>query len=95
MQCPFCSKELTLDPKISFRESCFYCVRDLHCCFACHFYDTSAANECREPQADPVIDKEKANYCEYFQFANKGFSGQKEDPAIAAKRKLEELFKKK
>lgn len=95
MHCPHCLKELALDSKIPFRETCPHCVRDLHCCLACVFHDKGCSNECREPQADRVLDKEKANYCEYFQFAKKAVSGQGVDPAAEAKRRLEELFKKK
>jgi len=61
---------------------------------ACHFHDKGASNECRESSADRVLDKEKFNYCEYFEFAKKTISGQGVDPVLEAKRKLAELFKK-
>jgi hypothetical protein len=32
----------------------------------CKYYDPSAYNECRESVADRVVDKEKANYCDFF-----------------------------
>ncbi len=95
MHCPHCQKPLSLDPKISFREYCPFCMRDLHCCLACHFHDRGLSNECQETQAEPVLDKEKANYCEYFQFAKKNVSGQAIDQALKAKEKLAELFKRK
>ena len=38
----------------------------------CQHYDKSAYNECREPNADRVLDKEKANFCDYYKFGNPG-----------------------
>jgi hypothetical protein len=32
----------------------------------CEFYDTSVAKSCREPVAEEVKDKERANFCDYF-----------------------------
>ena len=32
----------------------------------CAFYSETSYNECKESQADRVLDKEKANYCDYF-----------------------------
>jgi hypothetical protein len=33
----------------------------------CRFYDTAAANACRETVAEAVTDKQRANFCGYFQ----------------------------
>ena len=32
----------------------------------CEFYDTSVAKSCREPVAEEVTDKKRANFCDYF-----------------------------
>lgn len=32
----------------------------------CRFYDTRKANHCAEPVAEPVQNKERANFCGYF-----------------------------
>lgn len=34
----------------------------------CEFYDTKSYNECRESMADRILEKEKANFCDYFKF---------------------------
>lgn len=93
LNCFKCGKENPTSDKVGFRESCFSCGQDLHCCKNCKFYDSSSYNECRETQADRVLDKEKANFCDYFQSG----TGQTPNtsPIDEAKRKLEELFKKK
>ena len=57
------------------KEECPHCSTDLHTCTHCSFYDTGSYNECREPQADVVKEKEKANFCDYFVW--QGASGEK------------------
>ena len=32
----------------------------------CEYYDPHSYNECREPIAERVLDKEKANFCDSF-----------------------------
>jgi hypothetical protein len=47
---------------------CAKCKTDLHVCKLCKFYDTSKPNQCQEPIiADPIKDKSRANFCDYFQ----------------------------
>lgn len=48
------------------RDECPACGADLHVCRMCEFYDTSVAKSCREPVAEEVTDKERANFCDYF-----------------------------
>ena len=62
-------------------------------CKNCEFYDTSAYNECKESQAERVVDKEKANFCDYFKYRSgkPGHSGTgAKDDAL---KKLDDLFK--
>jgi len=76
---------------VSRRESCPSCDADLHVCRQCEFYDTSAAKDCREPVADEVVDKERANACDYFR-PRFGVMGTENDEAAAARAKLSALF---
>ena len=94
MNCYFCRIVIN-EAKIYFRDECPSCGRDLHGCRNCFFYDPGAYQQCREPVTEPVRDKEKANYCDYFRPAQ-GVSGAATgaDPAAEAKKKLEDLFKK-
>lgn len=62
-------------------------------CKNCTWYDTTAANQCREPTAEFVSDKERANFCGMY----KPFGGSRSaanDEVASAKAKLEALFKK-
>ena len=61
-------------------------------CKNCRFYDPTAYNECREPSAEVVREKERANFCDYFEAGSgKGGNQSKEELLSAA----EALFKKK
>ncbi|MCB0321860.1 MAG: hypothetical protein KDD60_13120 [Bdellovibrionales bacterium] len=68
--CAHCGKEIPSLPSsahsVGRRETCPSCDGDLHCCLQCEFFDRSAYNECREPQADRVLDKDRSNHCDYF-----------------------------
>ena len=75
---------------------CPKCDADLHCCRNCTFYDLNAYNNCRESQAERVVDKEKANFCDYFRIgdgANKGLASNNQGKSNI-KSSLEDLFKK-
>ena len=81
--------------RVGRRDSCPKCDADLHSCRGCQFYDRSKNNQCSEPQADWVRDKEAANYCDYFHpnpilMAKGGRSG---SVAEDVKKKFDSLFK--
>jgi len=95
MICFSCHKEIPLlDNKVSFREECPHCRADAHVCKNCEFYDVKAYNECREPSAERVREKERSNLCEFFIPRKSGLdsAGSKADQLRAA---AEALFKKK
>ena len=47
-------------------DECQSCHAELHVCRMCVEYDTTVAKSCREPIAEEVKDKERANFCDYF-----------------------------
>ncbi len=57
----------------------------------CIFYDKHSYNECREPTAERLVDKEKANFCDFYKFGNQNEQSQAKDDALAA---ANALFKK-
>jgi hypothetical protein len=93
LRCTFCNEEVEFEGRVSRNDICPYCGRDLHCCLQCKFYDQGAYNECKEVSAERVVDKERANFCDYFIFngTKESGPGKKE----MAKQALENLFKKK
>lgn len=92
-RCFSCQREIRTVERVGRTESC-ECGADLHCCRNCRFYDPSAYNECRETQAERVLDKERANFCDYFELGGLPAVGPKND-AAQARRRLEALFRKK
>ncbi|HVO67924.1 MAG TPA: hypothetical protein VMT12_15715 [Syntrophales bacterium] len=91
--CYKCKKEVKVDKIIGRKDTCPSCQTDLRCCLNCRFYDLNAYNNCREPQADRVLDKDRSNFCDYFNFkdsASEEKSKQSNDPI---RKKLDDLFK--
>lgn len=73
-------------------ETCHSCGRELRVCKMCEFYDIHAYNECKESTAMRVVDKEKANFCDYFKLSEvSGSSAKSKDDILSA---AEALFKK-
>jgi hypothetical protein len=91
--CFNCQKEIVLLGKPGRRDECIHCRADVHVCKNCEFYDPKVYNECREPSADVVLEKERANFCDFFT-PHRGPRGGV-DKAAALRAAAEALFKKK
>lgn len=93
MQCWKCGQELkNLLLPFSRYEECNFCKADLHACIACKNYDPSVSDACREDRADFILDKDKANFCDYFKVNTHPYQKQDNKEAKAARAKLAELF---
>ncbi len=92
-QCRHCATSVPYDEPIPRDAECPGCGRDLRACAQCRHYDPAYHNACRETEADPVVDKDRRNFCEFFSFDRAPFkaaaSGAKQAEARA---KLEALF---
>lgn len=71
---------------------CAACHADLHVCKMCKFYDTRIAKHCREPIAEEVKDKERANFCAYLTVRMNAFSPDSQPNTDAARARLDALF---
>ena len=90
--CWNCGRELPDVPlPVGRGEECPECVAAVRACRMCRFYDPNVSNDCREPMADVVADKERANTCDYFSPASAG-KERDEGEAGEARAKLEALF---
>ena len=69
---------------------CRACGKDLHVCRQCSFYDTTKGKSCAEPIADEVRDKERANFCGYFELNGGAYGGNAQ--ADAAREQLAAMF---
>lgn len=93
INCYKCNTEtgLELHQSISRNEECPKCSADLRCCKMCEFYDPKAYNECKEPTADRILEKEKANFCDHFRLGSIDSSSNAKDDVMA---QANALFKK-
>ena len=90
--CYSCGAEWVEQEAPGFSVTCEKCGEFLHCCRNCRFHAPGQHNDCREPQADPVSDKDTRNLCEWFQFADRDAAGDSDHRGSAARAKLEALF---
>lgn len=60
----------------------------------CADYDVRVAKHCREPIAEEVSDKERANFCGYFAPRGGAFTARDTSAADQARLELEKLFGK-
>jgi len=92
--CQVCGESVPFDEPIPRDAECAGCGTDLRACVQCRHYDTSRNNSCTETEADPVADKTRRNFCEFFYFSRQkaaqrsGTSSREDD----ARRKLNALF---
>lgn len=90
--CWNCSQELTaLDYHRA--DTCTKCGKDTRVCKNCIFYDINYNNHCKENQADRNVEKEKANFCDYFKASGRAGGHTKTQDQMKAA--ADALFKKK
>lgn len=97
MECFACRApiELASGERVGVRDACPRCGADLRVCRNCAHHDPAAYNECREPQAERVADRERANRCEWFAPAGGGGATQGTGAAREdARAALDALFRK-
>lgn len=73
-------------------EECKACGAELHVCRMCVDYDTAVAKSCREPIAEEVKEKERANFCDYFKPRPDAYKPRDETAANSSRAALEAMF---
>ena len=73
-------------------EECKQCSAELHVCKLCEWYSVAVAKQCREPIAEEVKDKERANFCDYFKPRPGAYVKADVTAATQAKSALDALF---
>jgi hypothetical protein len=91
-QCHQCGAAVSVDEPLARDAECGSCGGDLRCCMNCRHYDTHFNNSCRETEADPVVDKNRRNFCEFFSFTREPFVKAGSGREVEARKKLERLF---
>lgn len=76
---------------LSRMAECRACRAQLHVCKMCSYYDTRVAKTCRETVAEEVNDKERANFCGYFQPRAEAHTSARND-TTRTRKELDALF---
>ena len=93
-RCYKCHREVSLTFNVPRHELCPYCASALHSCMNCIYYDEICPNKCSEAAADWVPDKEKANFCAFFQYSDLQTAMKKDMEIDKARAYWESLWKK-
>jgi hypothetical protein len=75
-------------------EECPKCRSELHVCRMCVDYDTSVAKHCREPIAEEVRDKTRANFCDFFKPRPDAYAAPNTAEVERVRAELDKLFRK-
>jgi hypothetical protein len=76
------------------RDECPACRAELHVCRMCRDYDETLAKRCREPTAEEVSDKLRANFCGHYAPRDNAWQPGDTTAAAKARSELERLFGK-
>ncbi|MBM4243054.1 MAG: hypothetical protein FJ148_04470 [Deltaproteobacteria bacterium] len=76
------------------RAACAGCGADVRVCLNCRFHAPGMHHDCREPAAERVADKERANFCEFFALAPGSTSLRGGEEGAGARAQLEALFRR-
>jgi hypothetical protein len=95
MTCWKCGNSIDLAPatRVGTRDVCPSCDSDLHSCRNCRHYDPAKHNQCAEPQAEWVRDKEASNYCDSFSPGGARSGPRSTAGGENARKKFDSLFK--
>ena len=91
--CWNCGENLDDTPRpISRQAACPKCFNEMHCCRLCLHYDPAQNIRCFEDRADPPLQKENANFCEFFSPQLNAFEAKTADKNHSAQGGLNALF---
>lgn len=93
LSCHRCGASLAaLSLPLSRRDLCPECSAELHVCRMCELYDPAVPKQCREDDAEEVMNKERANFCDWFRPSADAFDPARAKRAARAEGELAALF---
>lgn len=93
LRCFRCGASLAaLSLPLSRRDACPSCAVHLHVCRMCRSFDPAVPRQCREDDAEEVTDKDRVNFCEWFEPDPDAFDPARARQSAAAEAKLAALF---
>lgn len=91
--CWRCGAELSSLPfPFSRTAECPKCNADLYVCRMCRWYDPRVSRQCRETVAEEVKNKERANFCGYYQARPNAYQARDDSAEQSARAQLDALF---
>lgn len=74
------------------KTACTGCGTELHVCRQCTHYRPHIGDQCDEPRAEHPREKDRANFCDYFQPRPNAYAKRDDTKTQTAKAKLDALF---
>ena len=65
--CWNCGRATGIEGRVARADSCENCLADLRCCRGCRHFQPGRRFQCMEPIETNIANKEKSNFCDYFQ----------------------------
>lgn len=91
--CYRCGTSLAaLSLPLSRQDECPGCRNYVHVCKMCVHFDAAVPRQCREDDAEEVIDKQRLNFCDYFLASEAAFDPQRKAAEDQARGTLDALF---
>ncbi len=92
-RCHRCQREwVSAKRQPGVKEFCEGCAAYLHCCRNCRHFAPTLHNQCAIPTTEWVGDKEGANFCDEFEFADREVKDGANAGEANAKATFENLF---
>ena len=91
--CYRCGTSLAaLSLPLSRQDECPGCRNYLHVCRMCRYFDPGVPRQCREDDAEEVIEKARLNFCDYFVASEGAFDAGRKAEEDRARSALDALF---
>lgn len=91
--CWHCARGLTA-ADYGREATCPGCGKSTRACRNCRHYAPGRPNECLEPMVERVLEKERANFCELFDPADRPLSAGAGKPEDALRKAAEDIFRR-
>jgi hypothetical protein len=93
LYCFRCGESLeALSLPLSRLDECPACTIPLHTCRMCIFYDPGAVDQCLEDDAERVVEKARANFCDYFKPNAEAYDPAEKSAEDASRSAADDLF---
>ncbi len=94
--CWNCGRPTGIEGRVGRSDSCEHCLADLRCCRGCRHWEPGRRFQCKEPIETNIVNKEKSNFCDFFQmrdvFKRAGGVRSAEESKDDRRKRFDDLF---